>query len=91
MTSEGTCAHSSSQLCWPEPSCQSSGFIPQTRVALIVPRASDCVPTNGPFGFYGNIWCQPNEASYLRNLSAGWPQNTPPKLRYPKPSSNYEW
>jgi hypothetical protein len=54
-------------------------------------RTSDCVPTNGPFGFYGNIWCQPNEASYLRNLSAGWPQNTPPKLRYPKPSANYEW
>ena len=54
-------------------------------------RGSDCVPTNGPFGFYGNIWCQPNEASYMRNLSAGWPQNTPKSLRYPKPSSNYEW
>ena len=54
-------------------------------------RISDCVPTNGPFGFYGNIWCQPSEASYLRNLSAGWPQNTPQKLRNPKPSSNYEW
>jgi hypothetical protein len=54
-------------------------------------RASDCVPTNGPFGFYGNLWCQPNEASYMRNLSAGWPQNTPKSLRYPKRSSNYEW
>ena len=54
-------------------------------------RTGDCVPTNGPFGFYGNIWCQPNEASYMRNLGAGWPQNTPKKLRYPKPSSNYEW
>lgn len=54
-------------------------------------RGSDCVPTNGPFGFYGNIWCQPNEASYLRNLGSGWPQNTPKKLRVPKPSSNYEW
>ena len=54
-------------------------------------RGSDCVPTNGPFGFYGNIWCQPSEASYMRNLSSGWPQNTPKKLRYPKPSSNYEW
>ena len=49
------------------------------------------MPTNGPFGFYGNIWCQPNEASYMRNLSGGWPQNTPKSLRYPKPSSNYEW
>ncbi len=25
---------------------------------------------NGPFGFYGNIWCEPSEASYMRNLSA---------------------
>jgi hypothetical protein len=27
----------------------------------------------------------------MRNLSAGWPQNTPKSLRYPKRSSNYEW
>jgi hypothetical protein len=54
-------------------------------------RASDCVPTNDPFGFYGNIWCDPSEASYLRNLGSQWPQKTPKKLRYPKPSSNYEW
>ena len=54
-------------------------------------RTKDCVPTNGPFGFYGNLWCQPNDASYMRNLAAGWPQNTPRNLRYPKPSSNYEW
>lgn len=55
------------------------------------PRSSDCVPTNGPFGFYGNLWCQPNEAQYLRNLGAQWPQPTPKSLRYPKPSSNYTW
>jgi hypothetical protein len=54
-------------------------------------RSGDCVPTNGPFGFYGNLWCEPSEASYLRNLGAQWPQKTPKKLRYPKPSSNYEW
>jgi hypothetical protein len=54
-------------------------------------RTSDCKPYNGPFGFYGNIWCEPSEASYLRNLGAQWPQKTPAKLRYPKPSSNYEW
>jgi hypothetical protein len=49
--------------------------------------ARDCTPTNGPFGFYGNIWCQPpGEASYLRNLGAQWPMATPPSLRYPKPS-----
>ncbi len=50
-------------------------------------RASDCKPYNGPFGFYGNIWCQPNDASYLRNLGAQWPQKTPANLRYPKPNS----
>ena len=55
------------------------------------PRSSDCVPTNGPFGFYGNLWCQPTEAQYLRNLGAQWPQPTPRSLRYPKPSSNYTW
>jgi hypothetical protein len=54
-------------------------------------RGGDCVPTNGPYGFYGNLWCEPSEASYMRNLGAQWPQKTPKKLRYPKPSSNYEW
>jgi hypothetical protein len=54
-------------------------------------RGRDCVPYNGPFGFYGNIWCEPNETVYLRNLGSPWPQNTPPSLRKPKPSSNYEW
>jgi hypothetical protein len=52
----------------------------------------DCVPYNGPFGFYGNIWCQPpNKESYLRNLGAQWPMETPPSLRNPKPSSNTDW
>jgi hypothetical protein len=55
------------------------------------PRSGDCVPTNGPFGFYGNIWCQPTDAQYLRNLGAQWPQETPRNLRTPKPSSNYTW
>jgi len=49
----------------------------------------DCTPYNGPFGFYGNVWCQPpNEQSYMRNLGSRWPMETPPSLRYPKPSSN---
>ena len=49
----------------------------------------DCTPYNGPFGFYGNVWCQPpNEQSYLRNLGSRWPMETPPSLRYPKPRSN---
>jgi hypothetical protein len=48
----------------------------------------DCTPTAGPYGFYGNLWCQPaNEASYLRNLGAAWPMATPPSLRAPKPRS----
>lgn len=75
----------------PHVSVQSMGLVQTVRGRPTYRRQSDCVPTNGPFGFYGNIWCQPSEASYLRNLSAGWPQNTPPSLRYPKPSSNYEW
>lgn len=55
-------------------------------------RPRDCVPTNGPFGFYGNIWCEPpSQAQYIRNLGAGWPMKTPPSLKNPKPSSNYEW
>jgi hypothetical protein len=48
--------------------------------------ARDCTPYNGPFGFYGNIWCQPpNDASYLRNLGASWPMKTPANLKQPKP------
>ncbi len=51
-------------------------------------RERDCTPYNGPYGFYGNIWCQPpNQDSYLRNLSSSWPQKTPPSLKYRKPSS----
>jgi hypothetical protein len=49
----------------------------------------DCTPTNGPFGFYGNLWCQPpNEQSYLRNLGSRWPMETPPSLKNPKPSTS---
>lgn len=54
-------------------------------------NGGDCKPYNGPFGFYGNIWCDPSEGSYMRNLGAQWPQKTPASLRYPKRSSNYEW
>jgi len=49
-------------------------------------RGRDCTPYNGPYGFYGNIWCQPpNDDSYLRNLGASWPQKTPANLRNAKP------
>jgi hypothetical protein len=49
-------------------------------------RPRDCTPYNGPYGFYGNIWCQPpNQASYLRNLGASWPMKTPPALETTKP------
>lgn len=52
-------------------------------------RPRDCTPTNGPFGFYGNIWCEPpSEAQYIRNLGAGWPMKTPRGFRNPKPSDN---
>jgi hypothetical protein len=52
----------------------------------------DCTPYNGPYGFYGNVWCQPpNEMSYMRNLSSPWPQETPPSLKKVKPSSDTDW
>ncbi len=55
-------------------------------------QGRDCTPTNGPYGFYGNIWCQPpNEMSYMRNLSSPWPQETPPSLKKVKPSSGSDW
>lgn len=53
------------------------------------PPRRDCTPYNGPFGFYGNVWCQPpNEQSYMRNLGSRWPMQTPPSLKVPKPSAN---
>lgn len=42
----------------------------------------DCSPVNGPFGFYGNIFCRPNEQEYLRNLSGNWPQQSPRRRSY---------
>ena len=54
----------------------------------------DCTPYNGPFGFYGNVWCQPpNEQSYMRNLGSRWPMETPPSLKNPKPpaSNSSDW
>ena len=55
-------------------------------------QRKDCTPYNGPFGFYGNIWCQPpNEMSYLRNLGSPWPQETPPALRKTKPDTSTDW
>jgi hypothetical protein len=52
----------------------------------------DCTPYNGPYGFYGNIWCQPpSEMSYLRNLSSPWPQQTPPALKKVKPDYSNDW
>jgi hypothetical protein len=65
------------------------GVIP---VAKKQPPRRDCTPTNGPYGFYGNIWCQPpNEMSYLRNLSSPWPQETPPALKKVKPDNSTDW
>ncbi len=52
----------------------------------------DCTPYNGPYGFYGNVWCQPpSEQSYLRNLSSPWPQETPPALKKVKPDNSTDW
>ena len=42
----------------------------------------DCSPVNGPFGFYGNIFCRPGEQEYLRNLSGNRPQQSPRRRSY---------
>lgn len=72
-----------------------SGARSATTVAAVAKKQSqrkDCTPYNGPFGFYGNIWCQPpNEMSYLRNLGSPWPQETPPALKKPKPDTGSDW
>jgi hypothetical protein len=72
-----------------------SGAQSATVVATVAKKQAqrkDCTPTNGPYGFYGNIWCQPpNEMSYLRNLSSPWPQETPPALKKVKPDNSTDW
>lgn len=42
----------------------------------------DCTPVNGPYGFYGNIFCQPDEQEYLRNLGSRWQQQDPRSQGY---------
>ena len=39
--------------------------------------SKDCSPVNGPYGFYGSIFCRPTEGEYLRNLGSNWPQKKP--------------
>lgn len=49
---------------------------------------NNCTPVNGPYGFYGNIFCRPTEQEYMRNLGSNWPQKKPayyPAYRYYKP------
>ena len=72
----------------PAPVARPDGVVSTVQERQYRPQR-DCTPYNGPFGFYGNVWCQPpNEQSYMRNLGSRWPMETPPSLRYPKPSSN---
>jgi hypothetical protein len=55
-------------------------------------QGRDCTPYNGPYGFYGNVYCQPpSEMSYMRNLGSPWPQETPPSLKKVKPSGPPDW
>lgn len=42
----------------------------------------DCTPFDGPYGFYGNIFCQPDEQEYLRNLGSRWQQQDPRSRAY---------
>jgi len=41
----------------------------------------NCTPVNGPYGFYGNIFCRPTGQEYLRNLGSNWPQQDPGPYR----------
>jgi hypothetical protein len=45
----------------------------------------DCTPVNGPYGFYGSIFCQPTEQEYVRNLGSNWPQKEPGHSAYEEP------
>ena len=61
--------------------------VAQSADGIIVVRAGryarrDCTPFNGPFGFYGNFFCQPDEQEYLRNLGGRWPQKDPRSRPY---------
>ncbi len=42
----------------------------------------DCTPFNEPYGFYGNIFCQPTEQEYLRNIGSRWQQQDPRSRAY---------
>lgn len=71
-----------------------SGVLSATTVVAVAKKKAqrkDCTPYNGPYGFYGNIWCQPDEMSYLRNLGSPWPQETPPSLKKKKPDTSTDW
>ncbi len=39
--------------------------------------SKDCTPVNGPYGFYGSIFCRPTKQEHLRNLGSNWPQKKP--------------
>ena len=45
----------------------------------------DCTPVNGPYGFYGSIFCRPTEQEYVRNLGSNWPQKEPGYRAYEEP------
>ncbi|MGI9404686.1 MAG: hypothetical protein ACR2OF_09310 [Hyphomicrobium sp.] len=47
----------------------------------------NCTPVNGPYGFYGSIFCRPNDQEYMRNLGSNWPQKEP---RYYRPYKYYK-
>lgn len=38
---------------------------------------NNCTPVNGPYGFYGSIFCRPTEQEYVRNLGSNWPLRNP--------------
>jgi hypothetical protein len=49
---------------------------PPTNLVVAFADARNCTPYNGPFGYYGNPWCQ---TGGQRNFGAAWPTADVPR------------
>jgi hypothetical protein len=58
------CSPAASAADFPHATNRAAGVVVTVQSRQYARPQRDCTPTAGPFGFYGNIWCQPaNEAS----------------------------
>jgi hypothetical protein len=49
---------------------------PPTNLVVASADTRNCTPYNGPFGYYGNPWCQ---TGGQRNLGTAWPAADVPR------------